>query len=147
VLISTIALGLIFQTDLRLFVRRADYLGHPQCLGGVSPCWRDNPLRIVASSWCLRSVPRRRLGFVLPTRTRLGLASAPARQRPRSGHLLGMDLAHVAMGQPWRSRCARRGGRLFRRARVRRAPFNVARPLVTLLAVVGPGRLGSLKGA
>jgi branched-chain amino acid transport system permease protein len=145
VLIATIALGLIFQ-ELMLRFFGGHYLGIPNALEGVVtflgvsiPYQRLLILVIAGASLAT-------VWFVLH-RTRLGLAIRATANDLEVANLMGMDVRNVAMAT-----MAISVG-LAAVAGVSVAPVFVVdpfmwlAPLVTVLAVVVLGGLGSLKGS
>ena len=145
VLIATIALALIFQ-ELMLFSFGGHYLGIPSTLEGA--------VRILGAS-----IPYQRLlilvvaaamlacvWFVL-YRTRLGLAIRATANDLEVANLMGMNVNRVAMATVAISVA------LAAIAGVVAAPVSVVDPfmwlppLVTMLAIVVLGGLGSLKGS
>jgi branched-chain amino acid transport system permease protein len=145
VLISTIALGLIFQ-EAMLRVFGGHYLGIPNAIEGVTtllgvtiPYQRLLILAIAAAA--LAS-----LWFVL-YRTRLGLAIRATANDLEVASLMGMNVRRVAMATVAMSVA------LAALAGVSVAPVFVVdpfmwlAPLVTVLAIVVLGGLGSLKGS
>ena len=145
VLIATIALALIFQESL-LFSFGGHFLGIPNAVEGVSSILgvRVSDQRLIilvvvavtlAATWYLLN------------RTRLGLAIRAAANDQEIANLMGMDVNRVAMLTVGISVA------LAAIAGVVVAPVFVVdplmwlSPLVTMLAIVVLGGLGSLKGS
>lgn len=145
VLIATIALGLIFQESmLRLF--GGHYLGIPNAVQGVT---RVLGVTIPYQRLLILIVAAAALGimwFVL-YRTRLGLAIRATANDLEVAGLMGMNVRRVAMATVAMSVA------LAALAGVAVAPVFVVdpfmwlAPLVTVLAIVVLGGLGSLKGS
>jgi len=145
VLIATIALALIFQ-ELMLFSFGGHYLGIPSTLEGA--------VRILGAS-----IPYQRLLILVVAaamlacvwlvlyRTRLGLAIRATANDLEVANLMGMNVNRVAMATVAISVA------LAAIAGVVAAPVSVVDPfmwlppLVTMLAIVVLGGLGSLKGS
>src|SRR5713101_30377 len=142
VLISTIALALIFQeTVLRLF--GGNYLGIPSAIEGVAHVfgiaipWQRLLILIIALAMLVS------IWFLLH-RTRLGLAIRATANDLEVASLMGMDVNRVAMATVAISVAL---------AAVAVAPVFVVdpfmwlSPLVTVLSVVVLGGLGSIQGS
>ncbi len=145
VLIATIALALIFQ-ELMLFSFGGHYLGIPSTLeGGVRLLGVSIPyqrmLILVIAAAMLASV-----WFVL-YRTRLGLAIRATANDLEVANLMGMNVHRVAMIAVAISvALAAIAGVVVAPVFVV-DPFMWLAPLVTMLAIVVLGGLGSLKGS
>jgi branched-chain amino acid transport system permease protein len=145
VLIATIALALIFQ-ELMLFSFGGHYLGIPSTLeGGVRLLGVSIPyqrmLILVIAAAMLTSV-----WFVL-YRTRLGLAIRATANDLEVANLMGMNVHRVAMIAVAISvALAAIAGVVVAPVFVV-DPFMWLAPLVTMLAIVVLGGLGSLKGS
>jgi branched-chain amino acid transport system permease protein len=145
VLIATIALALIFQESmLRLF--GGSYLGIPSAMEGMvdifglSVPWQRLLILFVAGAMLLGT-------WLLLNHTRLGLAIRATANDLEVANLMGMDVHRVAMLTVAISVA------LAAIAGVAVAPVFVVdpfmwlAPLVTMLAIVVLGGLGSLKGS
>lgn len=145
VLISTIALALIFQESmLRIF--GGSYLGIPSAvegvvnLAGVAIPWQRLLILIVAAAMLAAT-------WLLLYRTRLGLAIRATANDLEVANLMGMDVNRIAMVTVAISVA------LAAIAGVSVAPVFVVdpfmwlSPLVTVLAVVVLGGLGSIHGS
>jgi branched-chain amino acid transport system permease protein len=145
VLISTIALALIFQESmLRIF--GGSYLGIPSAvegvvnLAGVAIPWQRLLILIVAAGMLAAT-------WLLLYRTRLGLAIRATANDLEVANLMGMDVNRIAMVTVAISVA------LAAIAGVSVAPVFVVdpfmwlSPLVTVLAVVVLGGLGSIHGS
>lgn len=145
VLISTIALALIFQeTMLRIF--GGSYLGIPSAIEGgveffgVNIPWQRLVILIIAAAMLAGT-------WILLHRTRLGLAIRATANDLEVANLMGMDVRRVAMLTVGISVA------LAAIAGVAVAPVFVVdpfmwlAPLVTVLAVVVLGGLGSIQGS
>lgn len=145
VLIATIALALIFQ-ELMLFSFGGNYLGIPSTLeGGVRlfgvsiPYQRMLILAVAAAMLTL-------VWFIL-YRTRLGLAIRATANDLEVANLMGMNVHRVAMATVAISvALAAIAGVVVAPVFVV-DPFMWLSPLVTMLAIVVLGGLGSLKGS
>ena len=145
VLIATIALALIFQ-ELMLITFGGHYLGIPSTLEGVVrimgvsiPYQRVLILVIAAAMLTL-------VWFVL-FRTRLGLAIRATANDLEVANLMGMNVQRVAMATVALSvSLAAVAGVVVAPVFVV-DPFMWLAPLVTMLAIVVLGGLGSLKGS
>ena len=145
VLISTIALALIFQ-DIVLHIFGGSYLGIPSAiegvvnLAGVAIPWQRLLILIVAGGMLATT-------WLLLYRTRLGLAIRATANDLEVANLMGMDVNRIAMVT-----VAISVG-LAAIAGVSVAPVFVVdpfmwlSPLVTVLAVVVLGGLGSIHGS
>jgi branched-chain amino acid transport system permease protein len=145
VLIATIALALIFQESmLRLF--GGSYLGIPSAIEGMANVfgleipWQRVLILVVAGAVLFGT-------WVLLYRTRLGLAIRATANDLEVANLMGMDVHRVAMLTVAMSVA------LAAIAGVAVAPVFVVdpfmwlSPLVTVLAIVVLGGLGSIKGS
>ncbi len=145
VLIATIALGLIFQ-ELMLFSFGGHYLGIPSTLeGAVRVLGASIPyqrvLILVVAAAMLTGV-----WFVL-YRTRLGLAIRATANDLEVANLMGMNVNRVAMiSVAFSVMLASVAGVVVAPVYVV-DPFMWLAPLVTMLAIVVLGGLGSLKGS
>jgi branched-chain amino acid transport system permease protein len=145
VLIATIALALIFQ-EVMLFTFGGHYLGIPSTLeGGVRMLGVSIPyqrlLILVVAAVMLTVV-----WFVL-YRTRLGLAIRATANDLEVANLMGMNVHRVAMATVALSvALAAIAGVVVAPVFVV-DPFMWLSPLVTMLAIVVLGGLGSLKGS
>lgn len=145
VLIATIALALIFQ-ELMLFTFGGHYLGIPSTLEGAVrvlgvtiPYQRMLILVVAAGMLAL-------VWFVL-YRTRLGLAIRATANDLEVANLMGMNVHRVAMATVAISvALAAIAGVVVAPVFVV-DPFMWLAPLVTMLAIVVLGGLGSLKGS
>src|SRR5713226_7675751 len=140
VLIATIALGLIFQ-ELMLRLFGGHYLGIPNALEGVVtflgvtiPYQRLLILIIAGASLAA-------VWFVLH-RTRLGLAIRATANDLEVANLMGMDVRTMAISVALAAVAGVSVAPVFVVD-----PFMWLAPLVTVLAVVVLGGLGSLKGS
>lgn len=145
VLISTIALALIFQ-ELMLFAFGGHYLGLPSTLEGVVRVFGvsipyQRLLILVVAAAMLTSV------WLLLYRTRLGLAIRATANDLEVANLMGMNVHRVAMVTVAISvALAAIAGVVVAPVFVV-DPFMWLAPLVTMLAIVVLGGLGSLKGS
>jgi branched-chain amino acid transport system permease protein len=145
VLIATIALALIFQ-ELMLFSFGGHYLGIPSTLEGVLrlfgvsiPYQRLLILVVAAAMLAL-------VWFVL-YRTRLGLAVRATANDLEVANLMGMNVQRIAMATVALSvSLAAVAGVVVAPVFVV-DPFMWLAPLVTMLAIVVLGGLGSMKGS
>jgi len=145
VLIATIALALIFQ-ELMLFLFGGHYLGIPSTLeGGVRLLGVGIPyqrLLILAVAGAMLAL----VWFIL-YRTRLGLAIRATANDLEVASLMGMNVSRVAMASVAISvSLASVAGVVVTPVFVV-DPFMWLAPLVTMLAIVVLGGLGSLKGS
>ena len=145
VLIATIALALVFQ-ELMLFVFGGNYLGIPSTLEGavvvlgVSIPYQRLLILVVAAAMLLS------VWFVL-YRTRLGLAIRATANDLEVANLMGMNVNRIAMATVAISvALASVAGVVVAPVYVV-DPFMWLAPLVTMLAIVVLGGLGSLKGS
>ena len=145
VLIATIALALIFQ-ELMLFSFGGNYLGIPSTIeGGVRVLGVSIPyqrlLILVVAALMLAAV------WFLLYRTRLGLAVRATANDLEVASLMGMNVHRVAMVTVAISvALAAIAGVVVAPVFVV-DPFMWLSPLVTMLAIVVLGGLGSLKGS
>jgi branched-chain amino acid transport system permease protein len=145
VLIATIALALVFQ-ELMLFVFGGNYLGIPSTLEGavvvlgVSIPYQRLLILVVAAAMLLA------VWFVL-YHTRLGLAIRATANDLEVANLMGMNVNRIAMATVAISvALASVAGVVVAPVYVV-DPFMWLAPLVTMLAIVVLGGLGSLKGS
>jgi branched-chain amino acid transport system permease protein len=145
VLIATIALALVFQ-ELMLFTFGGHFLGIPSTLEGavrflgVSIPYQRLLILVVAAAMLLG------VWFVL-YRTRLGLAIRATANDLEVANLMGMNVNRVAMATVAISvALASVAGVVVAPVYVV-DPFMWLAPLVTMLAIVVLGGLGSLKGS
>src|SRR5205085_5378020 len=145
VLISTIALALIFQeTMLRLF--GGNYLGIPSAIEGVVNVfgiaipWQRLLILIVAGAMLLAT-------WLLLYRTRLGLAIRATANDLEVANLMGMDVHRVAMVTVAISVALAAVAGVVVAPVFVVDPFMWLAPLVTMLAIVVLGGLGSMKGS
>ena len=145
VLIATIALALVFQ-ELMLFVFGGNYLGIPSTLEGavvvlgVSIPYQRLLILVVAAAMLLS------VWFVL-YHTRLGLAIRATANDLEVANLMGMNVNRIAMATVAISvALASVAGVVVAPVYVV-DPFMWLAPLVTMLAIVVLGGLGSLKGS
>ena len=145
VLIATIALALVFQ-ELMLFTFGGHYLGIPSTLeGGVRVLGVSIPyqrmLILVVAAAMLTGV------WLVLYRTRLGLAIRATANDLEVASLMGMNVTRVAMATVAISvSLAAVAGVVVAPVFVV-DPFMWLAPLVTMLAIVVLGGLGSLKGS
>ncbi len=145
VLIATIALGLIFQESL-LIAFGGHYLGVPAILDGFASVLgvRVSYQRLVvlaAVALVLAAV------WLLLNRTRLGLAIRAAANDLEVANLMGINVDRVAMlTVAFSAALAAVAGAVVAPVFVV-DPFMWLPPLVTMLAIVVLGGLGSLKGS
>jgi branched-chain amino acid transport system permease protein len=138
VLISTIALALIFQ-ELMLFTFGGHYLGLPSTLEGmvrvfgVSIPYQRLLILVVAAAMLT-------IVWLLLYRTRLGLAIRATANDLEVANLMGMNVHRVAMVTVAISVALAAPVYVV-------DPFMWLAPLVTMLAIVVLGGLGSLKGS
>jgi branched-chain amino acid transport system permease protein len=145
VLIATIALALVFQ-ELMLFTFGGHFLGIPSTLEGslrflgVGIPYQRLLILVVAGAMLAL------VWFVL-YRTRLGLAIRATANDLEVANLMGMNVSHVAMATVAISvALASVAGVVVAPVYVV-DPFMWLSPLVTMLAIVVLGGLGSLKGS
>ena len=145
VLIATIALALVFQ-ELMLYTFGGHFLGIPSTLEGavrflgVSIPYQRLLILVVAAAMLLA------VWFVL-YRTRLGLAIRATANDLEVANLMGMNVNRVAMATVAISvALASVAGVVVAPVYVV-DPFMWLAPLVTMLAIVVLGGLGSLKGS
>jgi branched-chain amino acid transport system permease protein len=145
VLIATIALGLIFQ-ELMLVFFGGHYLGIPSTLDGVVRLGgvsipHQRLLILVVAAVMLTAV------WFLLYRTRLGLAIRATANDLEVANLMGMNVHRVAMATVAISvALAAIAGVVVAPVFVV-DPFMWLAPLVTMLAIVVLGGLGSMKGS
>ena len=145
VLIATIALALVFQ-ELMLFTFGGHFLGIPSTLEGslrflgVSIPYQRLLILVVAAAMLV-------LVWFLLYRTRLGLAIRATANDLEVANLMGMNVNRVAMATVAISvALASVAGVVVAPVYVV-DPFMWLAPLVTMLAIVVLGGLGSLKGS
>ena len=145
VLIATIALALVFQ-ELMLFTFGGHFLGIPSTLEGslrflgVSIPYQRLLILIVAAAMLA-------LVWFILYRTRLGLAIRATANDLEVANLMGMNVSRVAMATVAISvALASVAGVVVAPVYVV-DPFMWLAPLVTMLAIVVLGGLGSLKGS
>jgi branched-chain amino acid transport system permease protein len=145
VLIATIALALIFQ-ELMLFSFGGNYLGIPSTLDGsvrllgVSIPYQRMLILVVAAAMLVLT------WFVL-YRTRLGLAIRATANDLEVANLMGMNVHRVAMASVALSVALAAVAGVVVAPVFVVDPFMWLSPLVTMLAIVVLGGLGSLKGS
>jgi len=145
VLIATIALALIFQ-ELMLLAFGGNYLGIPSTLEGVASVFGvsipyQRLLILVVAAAMLAAV------WLVLYRTRLGLAIRATANDLEVANLMGMNVRRVAMATVAISAgLASIAGVVVAPVFVV-DPFMWLSPLVTMLAIVVLGGLGSLKGS
>jgi branched-chain amino acid transport system permease protein len=145
VLIATIALGLIFQ-EMMLISFGGNYLGIPSTLegsvrvAGVGIPYQRLLILIVAAAMLLF------VWFVL-YRTRLGLAIRATANDLEVANLMGMNVRRVAMATVAISVALAAVAGVVVAPVFVVDPFMWLAPLVTMLAIVVLGGLGSLKGS
>jgi branched-chain amino acid transport system permease protein len=145
VLISTIALALIFQeTMLRLF--GGHYLGIPSAIEGVANVlgiaipWQRLLILIVAGAMLAAT-------WFLLYRTRLGLAVRATANDLEVANLMGMDVNRVAMATVGISVALAAVAGVSVAPVFVVDPFMWLSPLVTVLSIVVLGGLGSIYGS
>jgi len=145
VLIATIALALIFQ-ELMLFSYGGNFLGIPSAVEGVltvfgvSIPYQRLLILVVAAAMLIGT-------WLLLYRTRLGLAIRATANDLEVANLMGMNVHRVAMATVAISvALAAIAGVVVAPVFVV-DPFMWLTPLVTMLAIVVLGGLGSLKGS
>jgi branched-chain amino acid transport system permease protein len=145
VLIATIALALIFQ-ELMLFTFGGHFLGIPSTLDGavrlmgVSIPYQRLLILVVAAAMLAL------VWFVL-YRTRLGLAVRATANDLEVANLMGMNVNRVAMATVALSVALASVAGVVVAPVFVVDPFMWLSPLVTMLAIVVLGGLGSLKGS
>ncbi|HWA37055.1 MAG TPA: branched-chain amino acid ABC transporter permease [Burkholderiales bacterium] len=145
VLIATIALGLIFQ-ELMLISFGGNYLGIPSTLegsvrvAGVGIPYQRLLILIVAAAMLL-------FVWFLLYRTRLGLAIRATANDLEVANLMGMNVRRVAMATVAISVALAAVAGVVVAPVFVVDPFMWLAPLVTMLAIVVLGGLGSLKGS
>ena len=145
VLISTIALALIFQ-ELMLVTFGGHYLGIPSTLEGVV---RLFGVSIPYQRLLILVVAAVMLGLVwfLLYRTRLGLAIRATANDLEVANLMGMNVHRVAMATVAISVALAAVAGVVVAPVFVVDPFMWLAPLVTMLAIVVLGGLGSMKGS
>jgi branched-chain amino acid transport system permease protein len=145
VLIATIALGLIFQ-ELMLINFGGNYLGIPSTLQGSV---RVAGVGIPYQRLLILVVAAAMLVFVwfLLYRTRLGLAIRSTANDLEVANLMGMNVRRVAMATVAISVALAAVAGVVVAPVFVVDPFMWLAPLVTMLAIVVLGGLGSLKGS
>ena len=145
VLIATIALGIIFQESM-LLLHGGSFLGIPSAIegvvrvGGVSIPYQRLLVLVVAAVMLVAT-------WFLLYRTRLGLAIRATANDLEVAELIGMNVNRVAMATVALSvALAAVAGVVVAPVYVV-DPFMWLAPLVTVLAIVVLGGLGSLKGS
>jgi branched-chain amino acid transport system permease protein len=145
VLIATIALALIFQ-ELMLFFFGGNFLGIPSTLEGsvrfldVSITYQRLLILVVAAAMLA-------LVWFLLYRTRLGLAIRATANDLEVANLMGMNVSRVAMATVAISVALASVAGVVVAPVFVVDPFMWLAPLVTMLAIVVLGGLGSLKGS
>ncbi len=145
VLIATIALGLIFQ-ELMLISFGGNYLGIPSTLegsmriAGVAIPYQRLLILVVAGAMLVA------VWFLL-YRTRLGLAIRSTANDLEVASLMGMNVRRVAMATVAMSVALAAVAGVVVAPVFVVDPFMWLAPLVTMLAIVVLGGLGSLKGS
>lgn len=145
VLIATIALGLIFQESM-LLTFGGSYLGIPSTLegavrvAGVSIPYQRLLILVVAAAMLFG------VWFLL-YRTRLGLAIRATANDLEVANLMGMNVQRVAMAAVAISVALAAVAGVVVAPVFVVDPFMWLAPLVTMLAIVVLGGLGSLKGS
>jgi branched-chain amino acid transport system permease protein len=145
VLIATIALALVFQ-ELMLFGFGGHYLGIPSTLDGALPLFGAS---VPYQRLLILAVAAAMLGGVwfLLFRTRLGLAIRATANDLEVANLMGMHVHRIAMATVGISvALASIAGVVVAPVFVV-DPFMWLSPLVTILAIVVLGGLGSMKGS
>jgi branched-chain amino acid transport system permease protein len=145
VLIATIALALVFQ-ELMLFAFGGHYLGIPSTLDGAArvfgvgiPYQRMLILAVAAVMLVVT--------WLLLYRTRLGLAIRATANDIEVANLMGMNVHRVAMATVALSVALAAVAGVVVAPVFVVDPFMWLSPLVTMLAIVVLGGLGSLKGS
>jgi len=145
VLIATIALALVFQ-ELMLYIFGGNFLGIPSTLegavrvAGVSIPYQRLLILVVAAAMLLA------VWFLL-YRTRLGLAIRATANDLEVANLMGMNVHRVAMATVAISVALASVAGVVVAPVFVVDPFMWLAPLVTMLAIVVLGGLGSLKGS
>lgn len=145
VLIATIALALVFQ-ELMLYIFGGNFLGIPSTLegavrvAGVSIPYQRLLILVVAAVMLLA------VWFLL-YRTRLGLAIRATANDLEVANLMGMNVHRVAMASVAISVALASVAGVVVAPVFVVDPFMWLAPLVTMLAIVVLGGLGSLKGS
>ncbi len=145
VLIATIALALIFQ-ELMLLSFGGSYLGVPATLegmvrvAGVSIPYQRLVILVVAAAVLVVS-------WLVLYRTRLGLAIRATANDLEVANLMGMNVQRVAMASVALSVALASVAGVVVAPVFVVDPFMWLSPLVTMLAIVVLGGLGSLKGS
>ena len=145
VLIATIALALVFQ-ELMLFIFGGNFLGIPSTLEGavrvlgVSIPYQRLLILVVAAAMLLL------VWFVL-YRTRFGLAIRATANDLEVANLMGMNVNRVAMATVALSVALASVAGVVVAPVFVVDPFMWLAPLVTMLAIVVLGGLGSMKGS
>lgn len=145
VLIATIALALIFQ-ELMLFTFGGHFLGIPSTLDGsvrlmgVSIPYQRLLILVVAAAMLT-------LVWFILYRTRLGLAVRATANDLEVANLMGMNVNRVAMATVALSVALASVAGVVVAPVFVVDPFMWLSPLVTMLAIVVLGGLGSLKGS
>jgi len=145
VLIATIALALVFQ-ELMLFIFGGHFLGIPSTLEGslrflgVSIPYQRLLILIVAAAMLA-------LVWFILYRTRLGLAIRATANDLEVANLMGMNVSRVAMATVAISVALASVAGVVVAPVFVVDPFMWLAPLVTMLAIVVLGGLGSLKGS
>jgi branched-chain amino acid transport system permease protein len=145
VLIATIALGLIFQ-EAMLLTFGGHYLGIPSTLegtvrlAGVSIPYQRLLILVVAAAILI-------IVWFLLYRTRLGLAIRATANDLEVANLMGMNVQRVAMATVGISVALAAVAGVVVAPVFVVDPFMWLAPLVTMLAIVVLGGLGSLKGS
>jgi branched-chain amino acid transport system permease protein len=145
VLISTIALGLIFQ-ELMLFSYGGNFLGVPSTIegmvrvGGVSIPYQRLLILVVAAVMLVTT-------WLFLYRTRVGLAIRATANDLEVANLMGMNVHRMAMVTVAFSVGLAAIAGVVATPVTSVHPFMWLDPLVTMLAIVVLGGLGSLKGS
>lgn len=145
VLIATIALALVFQ-EVMLLVFGGHYLGIPSTLEGairllgVSIPYQRLLILAVAAVMLLAT-------WLILYRTRLGLAIRATANDAEVANLMGMDVHRIAMATVALSVALAAIAGVVVAPVLVVDPFMWLAPLVTMLAIVVLGGLGSLKGS
>ena len=145
VLIATIALALVFQ-EVMLLVFGGHYLGIPSTLEGairllgVSSPYQRLLILAVAAVMLLAT-------WLILYRTRLGLAIRATANDAEVANLMGMDVHRIAMATVALSVALAAIAGVVVAPVLVVDPFMWLAPLVTMLAIVVLGGLGSLKGS
>jgi branched-chain amino acid transport system permease protein len=145
VLIATIALGLIFQESM-LLLHGGSFLGIPSAIegavrvGGVSIPYQRLLVLVVAAVMLAAT-------WLLLYRTRLGLAIRATANDLEVAELIGMNVHRIAMATVAISVALAAVAGVVVAPVFVVDPFMWLAPLVTVLAIVVLGGLGSLKGS